>query len=208
MNTKYTEKKALVGAFVTHDSVSPILDGNAYYIDSIFWLNAVLPINSFMTDGMPSADAFVYFWGNKKAHKTYTDNPNYFVHRGKMDIFNFSRRPGGPNSGLKNDFITSNNVKFNIRKIYSAQDFKFEELRTTSSDVFAYTISGGNYKMIVYGNVKKDSVSEVKISVPGISTASFPIPIKINSIPKVEQGKLIANLLPYEIQILIINTKK
>lgn len=204
MKTKSPEGKAYFTNFVNHDTVSPILDGNAYYLDGVFWLNAILPANSFMTDGLPSGDAFVYFWGNKKAPKTYTDNSTYFVHRGKMDIFNFSRKPGGNNIGLKEDYNNSNNFKYNAANIYLASDFNFEELHTTSSDVFAFAISGGRYKIIAFGNVKKDMINDVKISVQGLKEGFLPVPVKVHSIPKIENGKISTSLLPYEIMILAI----
>jgi hypothetical protein len=68
----------------------------------IIWLSATLPVNSYFLDGFATGDTYLYQYRNKKAPKSYTDDDYYFVHLGKMDIFNFSR----PLEGITKAFIT------------------------------------------------------------------------------------------------------
>ena len=74
--------------------MSPILVNGEKFSEMIIWLNATLPVNSYFVDGFDTGDNYIYMWANKEAFKTYTDDDYYFVHRGKIDIFNFSRQPG------------------------------------------------------------------------------------------------------------------
>lgn len=61
----------------------------------IIWLNATLPVDSYFVDGFQTGDDYNYKMGNKLAPATNTDDDMYFTHRGKIDIFNFSRKPDG-----------------------------------------------------------------------------------------------------------------
>lgn len=208
LKTKYVIPKSVIGSFATHDEMNPTLENGMAYTDMIFWLNAVLPINSYMVDGIPSGDNFVYFWANKKATKTYTDDDFYFAHRGKMDIFNFSRMPGGKNTRLESSFVTSNRIKYSITNIYNAPDFKFTELRTSSPSVFGFTLSGNDTTIIVYGNISKMPLNDIKIYIPDFEDKDNTIPIKINSIPIASKGKMTTRLMPYELQIMLVGNFK
>lgn len=98
-----------------------------------------LAVKAYFVDGFQPALTYIYFWANKKAPKTYTDDDYYFVHRGKIDIFNFSRRPGGSDDELSNDFMRA--VKFKGLIAPVIQNGKFTILKTTSPEVFAYALS-------------------------------------------------------------------
>ena len=88
--SKFSEPKAVIGSFSTHDEMSPIVINGPGFSNMIIWLNATLPVNSYFVDGFDTGDKYIYFWANKKADVTFTDDDTYFVHRGKIDIFNFT----------------------------------------------------------------------------------------------------------------------
>ena len=77
----------------------------------MIWLSATLPINSYFVDGFQTGDDYMYRKGNRLADETNTDDDTYFTHRGKIDIFNFSRKPGGEFEELRGEFLLGNNVK-------------------------------------------------------------------------------------------------
>ena len=54
--------------------------------------------------GFMTGDTYIYPWANTKAEMTETDDDYYFVHRGKLDLFNFSRKPGGNNDKILENF--------------------------------------------------------------------------------------------------------
>lgn len=204
LKNKYASPKAVVGAFLTHDSMSPVADNNISYLDNVFWMNAILPVNSFITDGLTTGDSFIYLYGNKKAFKSFTDSNIYYVNRGKVDIFNFSRKPGGKYLPLRQEFIEANRLKYNVSEIYNAVDFKFIELKTSSPDILGFALSGGKYTLISYANMTKSMQQDVKIYIPFLKGEDLPIPIKLGSIPKIESGKLSTQLMPYEVNILLM----
>lgn len=205
LKTKYPSGKAVIGSFSTHDELSPILVGGPAYAEMTFWLNAVLPVNFYTVDGIPSGDNFVYFWGNKKAEKTFTDDDYYFVHRGKLDIFNFSRKPGGKNIELQKSFARAVKFKYYAQRIYNSPDFKFNELKCSQPEMFAFTISDSKDTILVIGNHSQKALSDGIVSFPKYSTDVMPVPVQLHSMPEPEKGKIKTNLLPYEIQVIVLN---
>ena len=180
--------------------MSPILLNGPKFSEMIIWLNTTLPVNSYYVDGFDSGDNYLYMWGNKEAPKTYTDDDNYFVHRGKIDIFNFSRQPKGNDTNLISNFIFANNIKKQFIKIIN--NGRFVTLKATNSKVFAYAISFDNNSIIVIGNLDFRQNSDVTVSVPKLKRSTSIIPIKIENIPLIEKNSIITTLSAGEIQVL------
>lgn len=200
LSKKYTDGKSVLGSFATHDEISPILLNGPMYAKMIIWLNATLPLNSYYVDGFPTGDDYLYFWANKKAKKTFTDDDYYFVHRGQIDIFNFSRRPGGNHIDILQDFITANRFKDYARNLVSQG--AFTTYRTNSSSVFAYSRTYDKSMVIVIGNLDFKKTQNAQIFIPKISPESATIPIKMISIPQISKGKITVELIPGEVQVL------
>lgn len=203
IKSKFIEPKSVIGSFTTHDELSPVLINGPAYSNMIMWLNATLPVNAYYIDGFSTGDNYIYLWGNKKAPKTFTDDDFYFVHRGKLDIFNFSRRPGGNNFELLRDFTLANNFKKYI--LSNMKNYKFIPLKTTNAQVFAYALSGNKTTVLVFGNMNFRAYSEASIKVPAYEDTKLTIPVKIDSSPVSSKGKFDVNLLPGEIQVLMVN---
>ena len=70
---KFSEPKAVIGSFTTHDEMSPILINGKPMSEMIMWLNATLPVNSYFVDGFDTGDNYIYMWANKEAFKTFTE---------------------------------------------------------------------------------------------------------------------------------------
>ena len=202
LRTKFKEPKSVIGSFTTHDEISPVLVNGIPYSDMIFWLNATLPLNAYFVDGIQTGDNYVYFWANKKASETYTDDEYYFAHRGKIDIFNFSRKPGLTNQVLNDSFISA--VKFKNVIAPMIANGKFTILKSSNPAVFAYAISHDNTTVLVFGNLNFSDINESIIKVPKYNDKLIAIPIKINSVPVFEDNKFKAKFKPGEIQVLLV----
>lgn len=200
---KRPDKKAVVGAFATHDDLSPVLQNGFSYASLLFWLNATLPINSFVLDGNNSGDNFVYAWGNKKANASDTDDMQYFVNRGKIDIFNYSRKPSLNNQILMNEFVMSNQFKRYFAAHINAGTFNV--LKTSDKDMFAYAISYNRNTIVVMGNINLSNYVNGEVKLPKFTTEKISIPAKITSAPILDNAKITVNLKPGELQILVIN---
>ncbi len=203
LHNKFAEQKAVIGSFTTHDEISPVLINGPAYSDMIIWLNSTLPVNAYYVDGFTTGDNYIYLWSNKKARKTFTDDEYYFTHRGKMDIFNFSRKPGGKIRELQNEFKSANSFKAFISPILSSGTFT--PLKTTDTEIFAYSMSYNNTTVIVFGNMNFRGFKEGSVFVPHYTDDILTIPIKITNSPISEKGKLKIKLAPGEVQVLLMN---
>lgn len=201
--SKYSDDKSVIGSFVTHDEMSPILVNGPKLSEMIIWLNATLPVNSYFVDGFDTGDSYLYMWGNKEAVKTYTDDDIYFVHRGKIDIFNFSRKPGSNNMELLSNFIMANGIKKQLATHINSG--KFIPLKTKTHSVFAYAISYNGKSLVVIGNLDFKNNVDAKISVRKLTKDTSVLPLKIDSVPVCDKGKFTVNLRAGEIQVLLLN---
>lgn len=202
LKTKFYEPKSVIGSFATHDELSPLLVKGVPYSSMIIWLNTTLPINAYYLDGFASGDNYVYPWANQKALITYTDDDYYFAHRGKIDIFNFSRKPQGDNEELLQEFLVANNFRASISKMLS--DGKFIPLKSDCTPVFAYALTDGEDTVIVYGNLDFEKPVKATIRVPGLQKDAVFIPIKAILEPVCYNSKIAVDLKAGEIVVLKI----
>ncbi len=203
LKNAFSDTKSVIGSFSTHDELSPVLINGLPYSEMILWLNSTLPVNAYYVDGFTTGDNYIYLWANKKARKTYTDDDMYFVHRGKIDIFNFSRQPGGKNEEFKREFSMANGFRDYVAPILA--NGKFTPLKTNNTSVFAYAMSYNNTAILVFGNMNFRTYSESVIKVPGYKNEFLTIPIKTGSSPISDKGKFTVKLEPGEIQVLLVN---
>ena len=199
--SKYTLIKSDIGSFATRDVVSPILTNGTPYSIMVAWLNATLPVNSYFIDGFQSGDDYMYPWENKRAQKSFTDDNFYFAQRGKMDIFNFSRKPGASNGDVLQNFILANKFKYMMNQIMP--NASFVPLATNSSNVFAYARTTKNNSVIVIGNMDFANMQNVKITIPHLNDKVSLVPVKIADIPVIQRNRINTILAPGEVQVLL-----
>lgn len=204
LSKKYSEGKSVIGDFGTHDQISPILVNGPQYSKMIIWLGTTLPVNSYYIDGFSTGDDYIYPWANKKAAKTLTDDEYYFVHRGQLDIFNFSRKPFGKYYDIFNDFIIANKFKLAARNVLSKGDFS--PLKTSSPKVFSYSRNYDKESVVVIGNLDFKTTQTVTVNFSKINKDLISVPIKISNIPTILKGKICTTLSPGEIQVIYFNS--
>ena len=199
---KFSPKKSVIGSFTTHDEVSPVLLKGEAFSDMIIWLNATLPLNSYFVDGFQTGDKYNYPMGNKTAPSSNTDNDIYFTHRGKIDIFNLSRKPGAENNELRNDFILANDVKKSLLPVLN--NGIFTPLKTNHSQVFAYSFADSKKSVLTIGNFDFEKEVNATIKLPKSLNKKELLPIKITDMPQLKHGKICLNLNAGEIVVLIL----
>ena len=199
---KFSEPKAVIGSFTTHDEMSPILINGKQLSEMIMWLNATLPVNSYFVDGFDTGDNYIYMWANKEAFKTFTDDDYYFVHRGKLDIFNFSRQAGGKDDDLLSNFVLTNHVKRQLSKLIN--NGKLTVLKTSEPSVFAYAIGYNGQSVIVIGNLNFRNSINTTVSIPHIGPSNNIVPFKITNPPITQKGSFKVQLDAGEIQVLYV----
>lgn len=203
ISKKYDGKKTTMSAFATHDQQSPIVMGGLAMWDMITWLNLTLPHNPYFLDGFTTGDDYIYRFENKKADKSLTDDDYYFVHRGKFDIFNFSRQPNGKHINLKDKFVRALKFKYWARHILI--DGEFIALNTASPNVFAYARKMGNESVVVVGNLNKQEEITTDVKIKNLRPTSYVSPVKMGAAPKILRSKMKVTLKPCEIQVYLLN---
>ena len=147
----YKDKKSVILSFSTHDEISPILLHGENFSIMISWLNATLPFNPYCIDGFFNGDDYLYPWANSISENSKTDDNSYFVHRGKIDIFNFSKKPDGKNSKILNIYKKANIFRNNNIELITKGDFV--HINTKNDKVFAFSRNLNDKTIIVIGNL-------------------------------------------------------
>ena len=187
---------------MTHDEQSPIFVGGKAYATQLIWLNALLPLNSYIVDGITTGDNYLYSYANRPAKVSQTDDKTYYVHSGKFDIFNFSRTPGGKQIDLLHEYVNANTFKQSALQLINSADFK--TLKTNNDNVFAYSRSNGKDTLIIILNKNMHSAESAKIKIKKLNDKTTVVPIKISTIPESKKGCFNLALDPAEIQILYL----
>lgn len=168
----YKEPKSVIMSFTTHDEVSPVILHGEEFSIMISWLEAVLPFNPYSIDGFPYGDKYIYPWANGKASFTDTDDDTYFVHRGKLDIFNFSRKPKGGAKGVNEQILTNFKEAYKFRQdnIDTVSNGDFTPIKTSDEKVFGFMVSQkckNPTRIIVLGNLDfKNAKDDITIKIP------------------------------------------
>lgn len=201
---KYKEPKTVIGSFATHDEISPILVNGAEYSEMIIWLNTTLPLNAYYIDGFPTGDTYSYQWANKLAVNSQTDDEYYFTHNGKIDIFNFSRKPQGNDYKLYQEFVLANKFRTYYSSELSRADFK--PLKTSNPSVFAYARVCSNFSLIVIGNLDFENSLEAVVKVPHFKANYKIINLRVNNNLEntYSNGKIKTQLKKGDIQVLLV----
>lgn len=201
---RFNDNKSVIGSFTTHDEVSPVVLKGEKLSEMMIWLNATLPINSYFVDGFQTGDTYLYKNGNKLAPHSNTDDDTYFTHRGKIDIFNYSRKPGGDNQEIRNNFLLGNNVKKSVLPVLN--EGRFTPLKTNNQNVFAYMFANNIKKVVTIGNLDFEHSAKISVKIPKYNpTKQNLLPIKISNMPDSKKGKLLLNLAPGEVVVVIIH---
>ena len=204
MFSKYKSQKSVVGSFTSHDEVSPILIHGQNFSKMIIWLNSTLPMNSYYVDGFPSGDTYNYQWANKYATESQTDDEYYFTHNGQLDIFNFSRKPGGSDYSILNEFILAN--KFKRYYSHDLSTAKFIPLKSSNPKVFAYARPLRGQTVVVFGNLDFKSGQESIIKISKFKPDKRIVNLRVQQALKNEysNGKIKTTLDAGDIQVLLI----
>ena len=202
----FKEPKSVILSFTTHDEVSPVLLHGENFSVMISWLNATLPFNPYCIDGFMTGDTYIYSWANTKSNISETDDDYYFVHRGKMDLFNFSRKPGGDNEFILKNF--KNAYNFRQSNIELVTKGSFNSIKIDNNKVFAFSRSLNKNTIIVIGNLDfKNSQNGISIKEKSINKKSNIKVIVGNDNIKLVRHCVQTDMNPGEIKVLSITNQ-
>lgn len=202
--SSYSVGKSAILSFTTHDEVSPVLLHGEKFSEMICWLEGTLPFNPYIIDGFTTGDDYIYPLENSKAVETETDDDFYFVHRGKLDIFNFSRKPGGKFKNIEEEYRKA--IEFRKSNSDLVTLGSFVPLKTKYPEIFAYARHYEGKTVIVIGNLNhEDSYKKVQIKIPGLSKKYLIKSVKGGEAYKLHRGKMYINLDEGDIKVLLID---
>ena len=174
MSNRLYEPKSLIGSMTTHDDQSPMYYGGAPWVMFTTALQSTLPmVNPYYIDGVQTGDYFLYPYDHAHAPNSQTDNNECTVHTGRLDIFNFSRKPGGDFPQIQ-EFITSANgvrsgkIKPEYKDII--QHGSFIKLETNNPEVIAYARHKDGKTLLFVGNRSANFRKSAKIQIPGFKS--------------------------------------
>ncbi len=187
LNNEIAQKygpKSLIGSFATHDDKSPMLYGGAPWVMFTTILQSMLPqVNPYMTDGVQTGDYYIFPYDHAKVRETQTDNFECTVHTGRMDIFNFSRKPGGQFPEIANVVKSAFALRSNqYNKINGSSSLKlvmnnsqdvitkgsFIILPTNNPEVIAFARHKDGKTLLFVGNRNVNQSVGATISIPGL----------------------------------------
>ena len=212
MSYKLPKGKALIGSFATHDDISPMFHGGADYCNLTMGLQATLPMLSpYIVDGYQSGDYYVYPYENTQNQNTDTDTHNMTVHRGKLDIFNLSRKPGGNQPEIGKFMTSAFALKDKYADIINKGTFiPLEKKGDKNDQIIAYARHLNGKTLLVVANKNVNRNESCSINVPTIK----PNQELKNLLPtygtqsslQIKNGKLAVDLGPARIHVFEIDT--
>ena len=212
MSYDLAKGKSVLGSFATHDDISPMFHGGVDYCNLTSGLQATLPmLNPYIVDGFQSGDYYVYPYENQKVDKTMTSNDEMTVHRGKLDIFNLSRKPGGKNPEI-GDFMAK---AFKMREQHAEliQKGTFVELEKegdTNDQIITFARHLNGKTLLVVANKNIDRSIAATINVPTLKADQKLDNLLPSyggeSILQAADGKLKVDLGPARIHVFEIDT--
>jgi hypothetical protein len=122
-----------------------------------------------VVDGYQTGDWYLYPYEHKQNPITLTDTNEMTVHRGKMDIFNLSRKPGGKNPEIRSFMRKCFEFKDKYADIVNKGTFIVLDKQNDKDDqviAFARHYQGRTLLVVANKNVNESSVC--KISIPGL----------------------------------------
>ena len=184
MNNRIGQPKSLIASMQTHDDDSPMLYGGAPWVMFTTALQGMLPqANFYMTDGVQTGDYYIYpYDGATVDEQTYTGKNYCKVHRGKMDIFNNSRQPGGKFPEISDTIRASLALKQNNYnelnpvgvklQMSDAQDViskgSFIILPTNNPELVAFARHKDGKTLVFIGNRNVNQKISGTVEIPGL----------------------------------------
>ena len=182
MSYEMPERKSLIGSFASHDDISPMFNGGSLYCNLISGLQAVLPMtNPYYIDGYQTGDYYLYRYEDMfNPLVTDTDSAEMTVHRGRLDIFNKSKRPGGNHPEID---------KF-LRETFKLRD-KYKDLILNGSFIELNKWGDKNDQIVTFAR-HKDGKTLLVVANKNVNREA----VGVIQVPTLKRGQELNNLLP------------
>ena len=212
MSYSLPKGKSLIGSFGTHDDISPMYHGGADYCNLTMGLQATLPmLNPYIVDGYQSGDYYSYKYESQNNPVTQTDSNIMTVHKGRPDIFNLSRKPGGDHPEIGEFMKSAFKMRDKYKDVITKGTFiQLEKEKDKNDQIIAYARHLNGKTLLVVANKNVDRPVACKIKVPTLKAdqelnnllPSYGKPSTLQA----HNGYLSAELGPARVHVFEIDT--
>lgn len=213
MQKEFDDKqpRTLIGSFSTHDDQSPMFYGGSPWVQFTSILQSTLPLcNPYFVDGVQSGDYYLYPYEHAYAPETETDTHECTVHKGRIDIFNPSRKPGGNNPEIGkqiNNMLSLRNGEYN--DVITKGSTCWIKPKPDNDEIICFARQYGNKTLLVVGNRNVNKRNSAKLDISGITKnqqlKDLTLPYGEKSYVQAEDGALNVDLAPSRIHVFEIN---
>lgn len=212
MSKELEPGKSLIGSFGTHDDISIMNHGGVTYSNLVSGLQATLPmLNPYYFDGYQTGDDYIYDFEGTTDKQTDTDSNECTVHRGRPDIFNFSRPLIGKHPEIGDFMKATLDVREKYKDVIEKGSFIPLPVKNNKNDqIIAYARHLNGKTLIVIANRDVNARQGGTIEIPGLSGFEklnnlFPTTGE-KSVLQADEGKINVDLGPGRIHLFEINT--
>lgn len=205
------EPRTLIGSFSTHDDQSPMFYGGSPWVQFTSILQSMLPLcNPYFVDGVQSGDYYLYPYEHAYAPETQTDTHELVVHKGRIDIFNPSRKPGGNNPEIGKQISNMLNLRNNeYNDVITKGSTCWIKPKPDNDEIICFARQYGNKTLLVLGNRNVNRRNSAKIELQDITKNTqlkdLTLPYGEKSYIQSEDGALNVDLAPSRIHVFEIN---
>lgn len=203
MSFKLPPNKSLIGSFVTHDDKSPMCNGGATYCNLTTGIQATLPmINPYFVTGFESGDWYNY---------SYKVNKSLHLNTDWIDIFNYSRKPGGQNPEIGDYMSKMLEVRKQYEDVITKGSYIPLKVEGNKEDlVISYVRHLNGKTLLAIANKDTNAVQAGKVLVPTLKAGQELKDLAPANGAKdnysAEEGAVTVNLAPNGFHLFEIDT--
>lgn len=212
MSQNLDSGKSLIGSFGTHDDISIMNHGGVTFSNLVSGLQATLPmLNPYYFDGYQTGDDYLYDFEGTTDSQTDTDSEECTVHRGRPDIFNFSRPLIGDHPEIGDFMKATLDVRKKYGNLLTLGSFIPLPIENNKNDkIIAYARHLNGKTLVVIANRDVNTRQGGTINIPGLSASQklnnlFPTTGE-QSVLQADEGKINVDLGPGRIHLFEVNT--
>ncbi|MGM9993906.1 MAG: hypothetical protein ACI37R_04155 [Candidatus Avigastranaerophilus sp.] len=212
MSQNLDSGKSLIGSFGTHDDISIMNHGGVTFSNLVSGLQATLPmLNPYYFDGYQTGDYYLYDFEGTTDSQTDTDSEECTVHRGRPDIFNFSRPLIGDHPEIGDFMKATLDVRKKYGNLLTLGSFIPLPIENNKNDkIIAYARHLNGKTLVVIANRDVNTRQGGTINIPGLSASQklnnlFPTTGE-QSVLQADEGKINVDLGPGRIHLFEVNT--
>lgn|SRR5574344_727981 len=163
-------KKSVIGSFATHDDKSPMANGGVGYCNLTTALQETLPMtNPYFVSGFESGDRYIYSYAFKHADKSETSCHQYTIHPEWIDIFNYSRRPGGNHPEIGKFMKEMADVRKNYEDIITKGSYIPLQTTNKNDKIIAYARHFNGKTLVIIANKDVNALQDGVVNIPTLS---------------------------------------